>query len=139
MHYYMREALSQLKKDPNAKHLVKLASKEQDLQHLSIKPSLQEQWKLTKTERTIRANQEGERVFSMNENTWDSPKVTDTGMISFFRVVKKSQENIPVAADVRKAQNLLSMDARRCLASSMIERIKDSEAIHLVNMKSHAK
>lgn len=75
-------------------------------------------------------------TFSMNEGEYSDLKVNKDGNIIFYNITKKAENNLDkIAADVMAGQSLLVEDAKRHLMSEFLEKLKNTDSIHLDKLK----
>jgi GcvH upstream region-like protein len=77
-----------------------------------------------------------EDLFSMDEKTFSPIHVAANGDISFFQVLKKSQEeDKELIEELKEGQRLMAEDAKRHLMQEILTLLESTDSIHLEKVK----
>lgn len=139
---YAREALSKIKKNPNAaSNFVQAEQATPAEDKLSPTKGLGEQWKFEKNSFVSqRGGDLHEEIFALAPNSWSKVQTPVSGDIHFINLIKKSEQidKEALAKNIQQARDLLGDEAQQVLSEHLLKEMKSKHAISLEYLNKSA-
>ncbi len=101
---------------------------------LSQKEPLEKQWALVKENKLFKNHEKSpwfdSDIFAMVEKSWSEVKTSDRGDLFFFQLKEKAVPNGNFETEIEQGQEILSKEAECYLMTEVIDRLKETNAIH---------
>jgi len=124
---FLSEVKKQIEASPDDRRWIQIEGE--------IDQSLEGQWKLNKTARTVERSSDflfaKEQMFEVPVQGWSSIDVGHLGSLAFYRVLGEEAVNAVAVEEMEQGHHMLSLDAQRSFFTDLLKTIQDKKAIQL--------